>query len=194
MPKRQQISKNAQMCDTSPNLSVLIVEPWHRFQFSQNNIWGKTSLFRKKCFFFRSYIEKQGGKVWPCFRSPTLWPQMFAQKSHPRLDVNKAWVTFHQASSVFHNLLPLKALQDATHLLLNSVSSNTQWTPGVYLACPSPFFYFYPSAENSVRGFLWHERRKFKFTPINALQGVALRLHLPAEWQKNPRRQLSDDV
>lgn len=126
--------------------------------------------------------------MWPCFRSPILWRQMFAQKSHPWPDVNKAWVTFHQASSVFHNLLPLKALQDATHLLLNSVSSNTQWTPGVYLACPSPFFYFFPPAENSVRGFLWHKRRKFKFTPINALPGVAPQLHLPAEWQKNQRR------
>lgn len=141
--KHQQINKNTQMCDRSLNLPVLIVEQWDRF-------WREELSFGKNVFFFWSYREKQGSEVWLCFKSPILWPQMFAQKSHPRPDVNKAWVTFHQASSVFHNLLPLKALQDATHLLLNSVSSNTQRTPGVYLACPYPtvfflfFFWFLP--------------------------------------------------
>lgn len=57
--------------------------------------------------------------------------------------MNTAYVTFHPPADVFYNLLPLKILQDQTHLPLNprtfSSPENTEWTLNSWVTFSSPF-------------------------------------------------------
>lgn len=109
--------------------------------------------------------------------------------------MNTAYVTFHPPADVFYNLLPLKILQDQTHLPLNprtfSSPENTEWTLNSWVTFSSPFprCYFH-SGKCTYRISVTKKEERFKFISMHTSQWwwyfSSLRVHLclPARWQK----------